>query len=437
MKQIIIGISLFLLQVRLVFKEGDFIFNKYLNPVLLFIVSMAIPAYLIWLYLKRPSVISFSKIVRPLYRSLWAVGSLLIFLLSYEELRKIFVKYSDPAQFSDVIPQLVTLSQRFFHGEFPYAPVPFAGYQAIPVYMPLHWLPIGLAGPLHIDIRWIGFGFIALVSAIYGWYIASQPGSAWVRCGALLLPSLPLWAYIMWGPIDIAVSFELIIAAYYFLLVIGLMFRNYWLITLGIILCILSRYTLVFWIPWFAILLFIECGWKKSLWIWGTVAISILLLYIIPFYSKDPSFLGQQLGYYKNATFGDWLGCCGDPPISWTQEQGISFAPHMRALFGEDIVHSIYLTRVVMAIALLLTFAGGLLAYQRWKKRIDFFILSAVGIYVFIADYYFFGPLTYRYYLLSFLVMSAVLCGKIILYKDLRAVSLNHFDASIKKDSKA
>jgi TM2 domain-containing membrane protein YozV len=416
MKQTIIGISLFLLQVRLVFKEGDFIFNKYSNAVLLFMVSIAIPVYLIWLYLKPLAANSARKNVRPWNRIVWTIGALLIFLLSYEELRKIFVKFSDPVQISDVIPQLVALSERFFHGEFPYAPVQFSNYQAIPVYMPLHWLPIGLASLFHIDMRWIGFGFLAIVCAIYGWYMASQPGSAWIRWVALLLPSVPLWAFILWGPGDIAVSFELIIAAYYFLLTIGLLSRNYSMITLGIILCVLSRYTIVFWIPWFAIILFIESGWKKSLWIWGTVAMSIVILYIIPFYSKDPSFLGQQLTYYKNATWGDWT-CCGENPISWTQEQGISFAPHMRALFGGDMAHRIYLTRVVMGIVLLLTFAGGLFAYTRWRKRIDFLTFSLVGLYVFIADYYFFGPLTYRYYLLPFLVLSAVLCGKIILHE--------------------
>ena len=231
MKKTIIGISLFLLQVRLVFKEGDFIFNKYLNPVLLFAVSMAIPVYLIWLYLKPLPVNSPRKNVRPWHRLVWAFGALLIFLLSYEELRKIFAKYSDPVQISDVIPQLVALSERFFHGEFPYAPVQFSNYQAIPVYMPLHWLPIGLASLFHIDMRWIGFGFFALVYAVYGWYMSSISGAAWIRWLALLLPSIPLWAYVVWGPGDIGVSFELIIAAYYFLLMIGLVSRNFWLIT--------------------------------------------------------------------------------------------------------------------------------------------------------------------------------------------------------------
>ncbi len=416
MKQVIICFCLFVIQIRLVFKEGDFIFNKYLNAILLFMASMAIPGYLIWLYLKKPVIKSFVKPVSAWRSLLWMLAGLVTFLLSYEELRKIFVKYSDPVQYSDVIPQLFALYDRFSHGQFPYAPVPFSGYQAIPVYMPLHWLPIGLAGPLHLDIRWVGWGFISVASALYGWYISVQPGLWRIRLAALVLPSIPLWAYIYWGPLDLAVSYEILIAAYYFILAIGLVTKNYWIVTVGIILCVLSRYTLLFWIPWFAILFLIQEGWKKSFWMWGTIAVSVVLLYLIPFYSKDPSFLGQQLTYYKNATLGDWIGCCGDHPVSWTQEQGISFAPHLRALFGGDLAHRIYLTRVVMGVVLLFTFVSGLLLFKRWRNKIDTYTLSLVWLYFFIAGYYFFGPLTYRYYLLPFLVLSAVLCGKILMF---------------------
>jgi hypothetical protein len=417
MRHVLVGIGLFLLQLCIVFKERDFAFNKYLNPIYLLVVSMALPVYLIWLHLKRPEVSVSQKLVRPWHRLIWALGGLITILLSYEELRKIFVHYNNPIEASDVIPQLSTLYERFSRGEFPYSPIHFATYDLMPIYMPLHWLPAGLATPLHLDIRWIGVIFLALSVAWYGWFMAVQPGRVGLRIMALVLPSLSLWAFIHWGAGDLGITYEIIIAAYYLVLSFGLFARKYWLVTIGIILCLLSRYTLLFWLPLFAFIYLKEKGLKKSLVLWGSVVAAIVLLFILPFYIKDPAFMSRGLSYYTIATVGDWIGCCADPPVSWTQENGISFAIHMKALFSGDMAHRVASNRIVLGIVLLLTFAGSLMGYLRWRHRIDPFTYSLVTLYTFICVYFLFCPLTYRYYLLPFLMVSAVLCGKILLYK--------------------
>ena len=424
MKHVWIGIGLFLIQLRLVFREGDIVFNKYLNPVLLFVVSMALPAYLIWLYVKRPEEQFSPGEVRPWRRLVWALGGLITILLSYEELRKIFVHYSDPIQYSDVIPHLRTLYERFSHGEFPYTPIHFSTYDLMPIYMPLHWLPAGLAAPFHLDIRWVGVIFLALSVAWYGWFMAEQRNHVGLRIMALILPSLSLWAFIFWGAGDLGVTYEIIVAAYYLVLAAGLLARRYWLVTIGIILCLLSRFTLVFWLPLFAFIFLMEKGLKKSLVMWGWVAAAVVLLFILPFYIKDPAFISRGLSYYTLATVGDWVGCCADPPVSWTQERGVSFAIIMKALFSGDMAHRVALNRIVLGIVLLITFAGSLVGYLRWRHRIDAFTYSLVTLYTFICVYFFFCPLTYRYYLLPFLMISAVLCGKIILFdKSLSAIT--------------
>ncbi len=206
----------------------------------------------------------------------------------------------------------------------------------------------------------------------------------------------------------------MVIGAYYLILATGLLTKRLWLITLGIILCLLSRYTLLFWLPLFAIILFLEKGWKKSLLVWGTVAACFFLLYVIPFYSKDPSALNKSLSYYVAATVSEWTGY-GDPPVSWTHERGISFAAHMKAVFTGDMANRVKWARIVQGIVMLLLFVCGWLAYRRWRHRIDFYTFSLIALYCFMVGYYFFAPLTYRYYLFSFLVVSALLCAKIVM----------------------
>jgi hypothetical protein len=198
MKHLLVGCGLFILQIYFTFL-GVSVFHKYFNPVLLFAVSMAIPGYLIWLCLGQPSQPTKQNVILWWRRGLWVLGGLLVAFVAYEEFRKACVKFSEPEKWSDVLPQLHTQYERFSKGEFPYDVVELIGYSPMPVYMPFHWLPIGLAAPLHLDLRLIGFGFFVLSVAIYGYYLAAESGSALVRMIALILPTFPLWAFLQWG----------------------------------------------------------------------------------------------------------------------------------------------------------------------------------------------------------------------------------------------
>ena len=418
MKHIIIGLGLFSIQIFLTFLGETFLgkalFDKYLNPIFLFGVSIAIPLYLLWISLRSAEQNMPQPVIQSRYKIIWALGGFLSVAAAYEEFRKALVKYSEPEKWSDVIPQVRTLYERFSNGEFPYMPIELPGYNLLPIYMPLHWLPAGLADPVNVDLRWIGFGFFAIAAALYGWFLSEQPGSIVSRLIALVLPSLPLWAFIRWGNVDLLVSYEIVIGAYYLLLATGLLSRKLWLITLGIIVCLLSRYTLLFWIPLFAVLLFLEKGLKKSVIMWATVAVCFLLIYFIPFYSKEPALLNKGLSYYMGATVAEWNGY-GDPPVSWTHERGISFAPHMKAAFSGEMANRVARARTVHGIVMLLVFAAGWLAYLRWRQKVDLFTFSLIALDCFLVAYYFFAPLTYRYYFFSLLVISAVVCGKIVL----------------------
>lgn len=420
MANIIAGVGLFFLQMLIIF-YGTEPFGKYWNPLFIFIISAAIPAYLVWLHLHAsasPQIMGASPIRQ---RLLWALGGLLSVLLAYEEFRKLVVKFSEPEKWSDVITQARVLYERFSQNEFPYTPIEIVGSHTLqPIYMPMHWLPVGIIDLFQIDIRWAGYIVFAIVATLFGWLLSTQKASTSIRIAVLMLPSIVLWAFIIKAPADIMVSFEVVVAAYYLLLASGLAGRKLWVVTLGIILCLLSRYTLFFWIPLFAILLFIEYRWKKSLLVWTTVGAAVLLLFIIPFYLRDPDLIDRGLSHYKSATVGEWIGY-GDPPTSWTHENGISIAPHFKALLKGEMKHRVANARMIQGIILLILFGAFLLGYIRWKRKFDIYTYSLIALYCFMFCYYFFAPLTYRYYYFSFLVVSAMVCGKIILFPKQKA----------------
>ena len=95
-------IALYLGQVILSL-TGTLIFQIRVNPIVLLVISAAFPVY----YLKTMTEPEAESVVlsRPARPWLVAALAMLPSLLAYEELRKMWVRWSDPGRVSDVIPE--------------------------------------------------------------------------------------------------------------------------------------------------------------------------------------------------------------------------------------------------------------------------------------------------------------------------------------------
>ncbi|MEI8278108.1 MAG: hypothetical protein WCG87_00010 [Bacteroidota bacterium] len=408
----LLAVNLFIIQMYILF-NGLWIFNKYSNPYALFITSLIIPVYFLWLLIAENYQIENKKVAIGT-NILAGILGIITIAICYQALQALFIKWDAP-RYSDVIPQLETQYNRFSNGKFPYALVDLPGYQAYPVYMPLHWLPIAIPKYFGLDVRWVGIIFFAMTTFLYAYKIANNKADIIQKIVAIFLPSLVIWAYVLSANIDLPVSLETEIAAYYMVLAIGLATRNLLIITIGIILCLLSRYTMIFWLPLFLILLFLNTPLKKNIWVWGSIFFSTLFIYIIPFYLKDPSILSQGISYHNAAAIYEWNGC-GHPPVSETFESGINFAHHMKDLFQSgDMTHRVFMARVVQGSLILCLMLAGLLIHRRWRSKLNFYDLSLAMLYMVLLCFFMFGPLTYRYYYMPLFAVSAIICSKIIL----------------------
>ena len=411
MRTIAVGLFLFVAQIYLTFR-GAHHFSKYWNPLILFLVSAGIAV----LYFKQHGRQTLlreeqNKPALPWQALLWTLGGLLTMVLGYEEFRKLLVEFPDPSQFSDVLPQLEAQYQRFSRGEMPYAPVPLPTHTPYPVYMPLHWLPVGAGVLLGLDARWAGYGFLVLACGVYGYWIGRQRAPLAARIAALFLPSMGFWGFILWGRLEMAVSFELVIAAYYLVLAAGLLGRNVALTALGVILCVLSRYTLIFWLPVLAFILWQEYPRRVSYAVWGALAAGILLLYVFPFYLEDPTIFATGIRYHNDGAVAQWAGF-GDPPVSWSMEKGIYFGINLKAMLPGDAAQQVFLVRVLQAVLMLALTGFGIWAYRRWRGRVDGWSLCLGLLYAAVGCFYFFSPMTFQYYfLVLFMLSAAVLAG--------------------------
>lgn len=337
----------------------------------------------------------------------WVVATLsfLFVVVSFEEIRKALLLYPLPTPNSDVLLQLETMYDRLVHHQFPYAPVPSGTYSPYPVYMPMHFLPIALAKACHMDIRWCGFWMYALAAFLFGFQLGKAQLTNGIRIFLACLPSIVLWVYILFGGMDIFITMEVLIAAYYMILAIGLLFRNNALLITGIILCLLSRYTFIFWLPLLFLLLWKE-NQRLTLKMAGIIFTAILCLYIIPFFSRDTSILNKGISYHNLCAVEEWKWGF------WTSESGIHFAWMIKQLCGDNLEQGVLVNRVIQALALLLTLAISLAIYFVKKRKPNSHLFALAFLNIFMLVFFCFCPLTYRYYLISLLVLNAMtLCG--------------------------
>lgn len=394
---------LFVLQLYLTFNGVEH-FGKYWNPVLLFTTYLGI--FLLFqrsLYYKTDTTGSSRKL-----KIAGATLALLSIAAWFPLLRQMIQRIPEPVVGSDVVPQLEILFDRFSQGIFPYSKIDLPQSKPFPVYMPFHWLPVGMSRLLHIDPRWSGLFLLVPVFVLYGWSVVRNKVSIVSNILMVLLPFFVLLAYTYWGDGDIPLSLETTITAYYLVLALGLYCRNFWLTVLGISLCLLSRYTMIFWLPLFLVLLYQQQGLRR-----GITAIAIpvacIICFYIPFVVYDPSIFLTGLKYHNDCAVGEWQYS------AWTFEMGFYFAGHINALIGGSFVHKVMVARIIQATVMLLVTGGGLLYYQRIRDRVNFYDYSLGILYLSVTAFYFFGPLTYRYYLIVPMTLSAVLCARVMI----------------------
>ncbi len=411
-------IILFLFAIQFVFiftAENRWQINFY-TPFLLQATCLILAGYFIYIQ-KQQTHIKNTDInisISPWRKILYFFTGTFTVALSYEEVRKLFARYPNASTLSDVMPQLDTQYDRFSHGIFPYSPVTSVPWQPYPVYMPLHWLPVGISRVLNIDTRWSGFIILAIAAGLYGYVILQRKAPTGLKIIALLLPSIVLWAYIVWGGIDIPAVLETLISAYYLVLAIGLMSKNLVITTIGIILCLLSRYTLVFWLPIFLILLWQNLSPRKNFVVWLSIIAAITFVYLLPFLSKDHTVFLHGLVYHNGCAYNCWNDFMNNKYNS-SYYSGLFFAPRLYDIFPGTIEHKVFLARAVQGGVMLFLLGVYLAIYRKVKEEINFYHYCLAALYVSVFIFMLFSPLIFKYYYMPVLTISAVMCAQAII----------------------
>jgi hypothetical protein len=282
---------------------------------------------------------------------------------------------------SDIIPAIQIMVKRSLNGSNPYSPLKELGYTTPAGYMPMHWMPYSLAQLLHFDYRYITFA-VWCVAGIVIFARSRHAGTAYSYTALILLAGCYYCVYRQEDNI-IGVTAELLIAAYYMLLITGVNQKNAYAEGLLIGICLLSRYTLALWLPLWAFVLLVSGHKKHLLKATTVIVLMVVVIYVVPFLSRNWTMFYTTAHSYSNLSW-EWQHV-DDNDRPYHLFNGIGFAYWFYNRYGTaGYLHGFSLLRKVF---FLLT-AGSILLMGIWywfkKEKIPYriFLLASFKIYL-------------------------------------------------------
>jgi len=380
-------------------------FKPYFSPVIFLACSVGVA----FLYLNTPMSehTDERKSISIFSAGMFGVLSCLIFY----SLNDIFTKItpSDIAAKSDIIPQINELVQRSMNGEMPYAPIQFQGYTLYPTYLPLQWLPYAIAEVSRMDYRWLSAIFLWLSCAYH--FISSKPflhSTVWNMIASL-------WPLIVWYIMIendsqmFGITVESLVASYYLFTANAIKRNNIVLITAGLCLTLLSRYSIIFWMPCILVAVYMNKGGKVVLKMLVAIIVAFFIIYWLPFMRHDSQIFFKGYAYHSVAALGEWTPPYGQ---AWPVQlyNGIGMAPWgYRFLPIADLQQRLKLYQMIHIVLCLTLAAGAIWWYS--KKRHDVSIKNFLlfSLKLSLVVFYSFIQIPYKYLFITPLIITAVL----------------------------
>lgn len=185
---------------------------------------------------------------------------------------------------ADMLPIIKVMGERFLAGQHShvYDNIPWIWGGVQPIYLPAMWLPYVPAIAMGIDMRWLTIAGLLFSFGVFIFLyrpLTHRYGSFFLGVMAFLLF---WWVVADNTPGIVSVAEEGPVIAYYVLLVLALVSGRPWLTGIAISLCMLSRYSLVGWIPAYLLYLALERKWRHASIITLTGILCFILLFLLP-----------------------------------------------------------------------------------------------------------------------------------------------------------
>lgn len=384
------------------------IFGYLISPIVLFVISLSIASvsYFIGIKIKsEKSDILFSVPNKYSYIavSLFVITFLVFLVVPRGGIINLFRNFLTDPKYSDIIPTIQTMCHRLLNNEQIYVSIEKFGYHLPTTYLPFMWLPYTISAYFHFDYRWITLLIGILVIAFtFLFTIESKAG---------ILFSF-LYGFFLFSLIEknadiLGWSVELMNGAYYTILGLSFFSNNKYVKAIALSICILSRYSLVVFLPLYFIIEYSTNGWKRTCY-FVVITFLIVATFLVPLVGKNWVELYNGYKYYSTSGVGEWLH---------TNEQGLP----IHILNGNGFVSWIYSfksgtveERFVFAKSLhmIMVFATTIsltALYFKLKDKLNNTVFLLCSFKVYLAVFYGFIQVPYTYLFVVPLMYSLVM----------------------------
>lgn len=324
-------------------------------------------------------------------------------------------KYPIDIKHSDIIPFIQNVFvDRLRSGVAIYAEVEGYGYGKFhPGYLPFHWMFFVLSSLLDVDHRWVPFVIFVISTAIYTLVILRNFSELKKLILLLLLPLFVLFTIYYENSSDAMHTIEILVLGYYLILCVSLFSRNVSAQASGLLLPILSRYALVFWLP-VHFLGMLPRQYSRFFKV-GFSLLGLVALFIVPFLINTPDMFVGFNGAYKTAAIGEWGGQSwqspGDEPFQLFR--GLGFASWFYKFYPgtlEDKIDALQKTMIYVSIAATLFL---LLIRPILSKVLKPNMFSLLALKFSLTLFYAFMIIPYNYLMWVPMVVSVVILSRI------------------------
>ena len=341
-------------------------------------------------------------------------------------LSELITKYPVDHKYSDILPALQNIYiDRFIHGENVYEVYEKFGNPLYPNYLPMQWLPYLVAHGLGIDYRWIAYAIFIFALVLWAVRLLKKPIHWLEILLKVALPFLALYPLLIYRKSSFGSSVELTIVGYYLILAYTLFKKSTITRSVGILLPLLSRFSFLFWLVFYAISSFLTER-QNAIKIIKWTTIGVVLLYVLPFFLREPNAFFDGLGYYKKASLFEWhtrhWQTPGDYPFHL--KNGVSFSVYFYEYIDGTLEERFYLATLfhkIMSIS-----AALLISLFFWKRKgSDLRLTALVGLKLCITWFYAFLSLPFFYLYLLPVFLSFVIIFEMNIFSISRKFELN------------
>lgn len=322
----------------------------------------------------------------------------LIALAMYSWCRYWFEEIPIDINNADMLPIIKVMGDRFVAGHHKqvYDIIPWIWNGIQPIYLPAMWLPYVPAIALGIDIRWVTMAGLLFSFAVFLFLYRPEIHRYLSFFTAVLAFLLFWWILADNTPGIISVSEEGVVVGYYVLLVLALTSGNPWWIGITASLCMLSRYSLVGWIPAYTFYLLLGKKWRQIGIFALTGILSFILLFLLPVGGQTFMRLIKLPGNYISFAGRVWK----DSP------EVFSSAPGFAWFFGKKGI--VLLHKLLIALSFIVPSSFVLYCYNRKKPPLANIPLAALKLSLVIFYCFIDVPYLYLFYTSSFVSLILV-----------------------------